>query len=152
MSNNIRINLKDYYPELYPKDYFINVNPKVLEAFIEFQKAEWSYDRKIRYHKSFYSLDQNPYLENYSLDMNQSVDAMIDELSHKEMMDYLLHSISKLPEKESTRIIRYYFEDKSLLQIAEEDGVSITAIHLSIQIGLKKLKKILSKENYSLYD
>lgn len=152
MSNKIKINLKDYYPELYTEDFFIEVNPEVFEAFIEFQRAEWRYDRKIRYHKSYYSLDQNPYLENYSLNMNLSVNEMIDDLSHKEMMEYLLHSISQLPEKESTRIIRYYFEGKSLSQISEEDGVSITAIHLSIQIGLKKLKKVLSKENYSAYD
>ena len=128
MSNKIKINLKQYYPELYNNDYFIEVDQEIVNVFIEFQRAEWNYNQKIKYHKSYYSLNSQPYLENESLNMNLSAD---------EMMDYIFCCIRKLPKKESSRIIRYYLEGKNLIQIAREDHVSITAVHLSIQLGLK---------------
>lgn len=84
--------------------------------------------------------------------MNLSADKMINDLSHKEMMDYIFCCIRKLPKKESSRIIRYYLEGKNLIQIAKEDHVSITAVHFSIQLGLKKLKEVLNKDDYSLID
>ena len=97
MSNKIKINLKQYYPELYNNDYFIEVDQEIVNVFIEFQRAEWNYNQKIKYHKSYYSLNSQPYL-------------------------------------------------------AREDHVSITAVHLSIQLGLKKLKEVLNKDDYSLID
>ena len=152
MSNKIKINLKQYYPELYNNDYFIEVDQEIVNVFIEFQRAEWNYNQKIKYHKSYYSLNSQPYVENESLNMNLSADKMINDLSHKEMMDYIFCCIRKLPKKESSRIIRYYLEGKNLIQIAREDHVSITAVHLSIQLGLKKLKEVLNKDDYSLID
>lgn len=152
MSNKIKINLKQYYPELYNNDYFIEVDQEIVNVFIEFQRAEWNYNQKIKYHKSYYSLNSQPYLENESLNMNLSADKMINDLSHKEMMDYIFCCIRKLPKKESSRIIRYYLEGKNLIQIAREDHVSITVVHLSIQLGLKKLKEVLNKDDYSLID
>ena len=149
MSSKIKINLKEYYPKQYDKDYFIEVNQEIVDAFLEFQKSEWRYKNKIRYYKSYYSLDNQPYLEIEALGLNLSANKIIDDLSHKEMMDYIFCSIKELPEKEGYRIIRYYLEGKKLNQIAKEDNVSITAVHLSIQIGLKKLKEALSKD-YSL--
>ena len=56
MSNKIKINLKQYYPELYNNDYFIEVDQEIVNVFIEFQRAEWNYNQKIKYHKSYYSL------------------------------------------------------------------------------------------------
>ena len=70
MSNKIKINLKQYYPELYNNDYFIEVDQEIVNVFIEFQRAEWNYNQKIKYHKSYYSLKSQPYLENESLNMN----------------------------------------------------------------------------------
>ena len=114
MSNKIKINLKQYYPELYNNDYFIEVDQETVNVFIEFQRAECNYNQKIKYHKSYYSLNSQPYLENESLNMNLSADKMINDLSHKEMMDYIFCCIRKLPKKESSRIIRYYLEGKKL--------------------------------------
>ena len=42
MSNKIKINLKQYYPELYNNDYFIEVDQEIVNVFIEFQRAEWN--------------------------------------------------------------------------------------------------------------
>ncbi len=99
MSNKIKINLKQYYPELYNNDYFIEVDQEIVNVFIEFQRAEWNYNQKIKYHKSYYSLNSQPYLENESLNMNLSADKMINDLSHKEMMDYYFVVLGNFQKK-----------------------------------------------------
>ena len=52
-------------------------------------------------------------------------------------------AINKLPEIERRRIKKYYFDEKTQQQIANEEGVNIRSIQYSLNIALKKLKEFL---------
>ena len=144
MSNKIKINLKQYYPELYNNDYFIEVDQEIVNVFIEFQRAEWNYNQKIKYHKSYYSLNSQPYLENESLNMNLSADKMINDLVTsnkglyrrysddfiviipnitKEKFEIIFNSIKEILNQNGNPVLKdektrvYYYEEEKLKNI-----------------------------------
>lgn len=66
-----------------------------------------------------------------------------DEIIKKATFDELKKAIELLPEVQKRRIKKYYFDDKTQQQIANEEGVDIRAIQYTLNIALKKLKEIL---------
>ena len=81
---------------------------------LNFKELNVIITKKFKYHKSYYSLNSQPYLENESLNMNLSADKMINDLSHKEMMDYIFCCIRKLPKKEKFQNNKILFRRKKL--------------------------------------
>ena len=62
---------------------------------------------------------------------------LINRMTIKELKD----SISELPENQKRRVIKYYFEDKTLEEIAKEEGCSKVAIKYSIDNAIKNISK-----------
>lgn len=68
-------------------------------------------------------------------------------LSQKEENENLSKTIGSLldspilSEKQKSQIYKYYFEDKTLMQIGEEYGVTREAIRQNIQKGLNKIRE-----------
>ena len=52
-------------------------------------------------------------------------------------------AIAQLKSIQRERLIKYFFEGKTLLQIAAEEGKSYSTVYESYQTALKKLKKYL---------
>lgn len=59
----------------------------------------------------------------------------------------LKKAINSLSDIQKRRIKMYYFEDKTLREIAEIEHCKIMSVKDSIDVGIKKIKKIL---NYDL--
>ena len=58
----------------------------------------------------------------------------------------LLHkAISKLPETQRRRLLLYFFGELSYEQIAKLEGCTKMAVKGSVDIALKKLKKLFEK-------
>lgn len=55
----------------------------------------------------------------------------------------LWNALNTLPETQGLRIDACIIEGKSMTEVAEADGVSVAAVHKSIQQGLKSMKKYL---------
>ena len=66
-----------------------------------------------------------------------------DIVSHRIQSKKLREAIVHLPKTQRTRLLLYYFEDKTYQQIAEMEGCTIMPIKRSIDAALKKLKKFL---------
>lgn len=67
----------------------------------------------------------------------------LEEQVLKKLEEERLHrAISQLPEIQRRRIILYYFEDLTYEQIAELESCTKRAVKFSIDLALKKLKKI----------
>lgn len=66
-----------------------------------------------------------------------------DEIINKSIFEDLIKAVNMLPEIQKRRIKKYYFENKTQKQIAEEENVDIRAIQYTLHIALKKLKEIL---------
>ncbi len=58
-------------------------------------------------------------------------------------IETLYQAITKLTEKQRSRLTRYYFADFTYKQIAEMEGCTISSIKQSIDAAIEKLKKIL---------
>ena len=56
-------------------------------------------------------------------------------------VETLRQAIAKLPEKQRSRLVLYYFGDFTYEQIAEMEGCSKRAVKFSVDIALKNLKK-----------
>lgn len=70
---------------------------------------------------------------------------MDDEIIKKTNYESLMSAINLLPEIQKRRIKKYYFDEMTQQQIADEEGVDIRSIQYSLGIALKKLKKLLDK-------
>ena len=58
----VRINLRDFYP-FTQEDTYIEVSAEVANMMNAFERAEASYERKIRRYKAYYSLDHKSGIE-----------------------------------------------------------------------------------------
>ena len=75
---------------------------------------------------------------------NKPID-LDDEIIRKTNYESLMTAINSLPEIQKRRIKKYYFDEMTQQQIADEEGVDIRSIQYSLGIALKKLKKLLDK-------
>lgn len=117
----------------------IEVSEEIYRVFDKFElqdiKELNEYDRHIEHSEIF---ENN--LEARVKDKPLSLE---DEIVRKSTFDELKKAIELLPEVQKRRIKKYYFDDKTQQQIANEEGVDIRAIQYTLNIALKKLKEIL---------
>ena len=117
----------------------VEVSKEVYKAFDRFELDDLSelneYDNHIEHSELFEN--------NLERRMKDKPISLEDEMIRKSTFDELKKAISQLPEIQKRRIIKYYFEDKTQQQIADEEMVDIRAIQYSLNIALKKLKEIL---------
>ena len=66
-----------------------------------------------------------------------------DVIIRKVTFEKLHYAIQQLSEIEKRRIKMYYFEDKTLEEIAKIENTSHQAISKSLQNSIKKLKNLL---------
>ena len=66
-----------------------------------------------------------------------------DEYEYQEEIERLHQAIQKLKPIQKERIIKFFFEDKSMRQIAEEEGINHSAVSKSIASAIENLKKFL---------
>ena len=70
---------------------------------------------------------------------------LLETIVQKEEMDFIKVAINTLSELQKSRIVRYFFQEKTLQEIADEDKTSCAAVYYSIQCGIKNLKKFLEQ-------
>ena len=70
-------------------------------------------------------------------------DPVEDEIERLADKERLLNAMNALKELQRKRVYAYFFEDKTQLEIATEEGVKLFAVQKSINSAIKKLKKIL---------
>ena len=117
----------------------VEVSKEVYKAFDRFELDDLSelneYDNHIEHSELFEN--------NLERRMKDKPISLEDEMIRKSTFEELKKAITQLPEIQKRRIIKYYFEDKTQQQIADEEMVDIRAIQYSLNIALKKLKEIL---------
>lgn len=137
----VKINLRDFYP-YEQEDAYIEVSTEVAEMMKSFERAEASYERKVRRYKAFYSLDQKNGIERSIIFTSHSP----EELYERKLTREELHAaIAQLPDKQAKRIYAHYLLSMSKEEIAKAEGVSWRAVHQSIQQGLSRMEKNLKK-------
>lgn len=71
---------------------------------------------------------------------------LTDEIAERNLTDEkLLLAIKELPKLQQRRLIKYYFREKNLEEIALEEGCSKVAVKYSIDNAIANLRKKLKK-------
>ena len=131
------INLKDYYPWYLTNEY-IEVSDEVAAELRAGKLAEAAHAERVRYNKSYYSLDCDDGIE-YS--------ACVHEPSPQELLErmdrfcHLWNALNSLPEIQGRRIDAHIILGKSVKEIAEAEGVHEESVRQSIKRGLERMKK-----------
>lgn len=119
----------------------VEVSKEVYQAFDMFElqdiKELNEYDRHIE-HSEIYENS----LEIRVKDKPMSLE---DEVIRKSTFDELKKAIDMLPEVQKRRIKKYYFEDKTEQQIADEENATHQSVHIILERAIENLKKILKK-------
>lgn len=113
------------------------------EVITEYQNAEAKERmRKLRYTHPF-DITDGEFEEHYpELVVKENI---LEQICLQEEKQLIREAIDKLTDIQKRRIIAYYFEDKSIREIAATEGVNISKIEKSISLALKKLKFFLSE-------
>lgn len=117
----------------------IEVEESIYDAFDKFELEDLKeineYDRHIE-HSEIY--ENNLYAR--ALYKPVSLEELFTQ---KLEYDELKNAIDQLSKIQKRRIIMYYFEDKTLREIAGIEHCQIMSVKESIDAGIKKIKKIL---------
>ncbi len=115
------------------------ISKEVYDAFDSFELEDISQIHKVRKH-----IEHNEVYEEtlYQRSAVESI-SVEDEVSAKILNEELKLAINNLDEIQKRRIIKYYFEDKTLEEIASEEGTSHQAVSKSIHRAIVEIKKII---------
>ncbi|NLU24420.1 MAG: hypothetical protein GXW99_06870 [Clostridiales bacterium] len=83
-----KINLRDLYPDFYKADCIIDIPEEVLSVFVEHERREAAYARKMYRYKAQYSLDRADGIENAI----QFVSYSPDEIYERKLTTQQLHA------------------------------------------------------------
>lgn len=79
--------------------------------------------------------EHHPEIASYTLE---------EEVVANEKAEQVRSAIAQLKPVQKERLVKYFFEGKSLLQIAKEEGKSYSTVYESYRAALKKIKKLLT--------
>ena len=148
----IIVNLKSLYPEHYKEDMPIEITTEIFEIIDSYEHMESAYDRKLRYHKVYYSLERSPYVEIHRENFNRKDTAYLDNMIHDDLLKLIIEGIQNLSIIQRKRIYKRYVEGKSLQVIAKEENCTKQSVFKSISKALDKLRIILEKNGYDVTD
>lgn len=133
----IEINLREFYPECYKSDYFVEVPDEVDELLILLRRHEQSQRRRIYKNKAHYSLDIYENVERETMLKSPSAEEVFEQLAEQEQ---LYDAMMALTHKQRTRLYAYFFLNMSYSKIAEQEGVDVSTVRKSVQQALRKLQ------------
>lgn len=117
----------------------VEISEKIYQTMNSFELDDISelneFDRHIEHSEVF---ENN--LNDRAMDKPISLE---DEVIRKTSFDELKKAINMLPEVQKRRIKKYYFEDKTERQIADEENATQQSVHIILERALENLKKIL---------
>ena len=124
----------------------VKVSEEVFKAFDKFELEDISQLHKVDKHIDMRVIDNTEYMDiilfNNALNDEISIE---EQIENKILQEELKKAILELSEVQKRRVIKYYFENKTLQKIAEEEGCSITSVKESLDSSINKLRKKLKK-------
>ena len=124
----------------------VKVSEEVFKAFDKFELEDISQLHKIDKHIDMRVIDNTEYMDIILFNNAVNDEISIEEqIENKILQEELKKAILELSEVQKRRVIKYYFENKTLQKIAEEEGCSITSVKESLDSSINKLRKKLKK-------
>lgn len=145
------INLKKYYSTYYTEDVFVEVSDEVAEVMRLSVREMKNYERRIRYHRAFYSLDAYSWMENYALEHGISPEEILlqaeEETAREKLASDLSEALCHATPTQARRVYDYYITGISQREIARREGVHNSKVCVAIQRGLKNMRRYYEARN-----
>ena len=147
------VNLKKYYYPLIREDVFVDVSDEVAECLLQLHREEERIRRKIRYHKAYYSLDNNDGIERSALDaLLPSPEDILLEQEERRLeqlkLQRMKQAIAGLPVKQANRLQMRYLNSMTYKALAEAEGISHGAIFHSVQDAMRNIRLQFQKNHW----
>ena len=126
---------------------------EVVEALLLMRREENNRTHKIWYHKAYYSLDCEDGIENCAFDFTaKSPEEILVEREEEQVylatLELLAEAMENLTEIQSRRIHARYILGKKLIEIAAEEGVSVSVVQQTVKSGLKRMRSYFEKKKW----
>lgn len=151
------INLKRYYYPLVKTDVFMEVPDEIADALLHLRREENNRERKVWYHKAYFSLDCEDGIENEAIGWAQPSpeDYMIraeDEAAHELLLEHLREAIGTLTPTQARRLHMRYMLEMKYREIAEAEGISQTQASDSVRAAVKRLRNYFKKQKWTRHE
>lgn len=124
----------------------VKVSEEVFKAFDKFELEDISQLHKVDKHIDIRVIDNTEYMDIILFNNAVNDEISIEEqIENKILQEELKKAILELSEVQKRRVIKYYFENKTLQKIAKEEGCSIASVKESLDSSINKLRKKLKK-------
>ena len=124
----------------------VKVSEEVFKAFDKFELEDISQLHKVDKHIDMRVIDNTEYMDIILFNNGVNDEISIEEqIENKILQEELKKAILELSEVQKRRVIKYYFENKTLQKIAKEEGCSIASVKESLDSSINKLRKKLKK-------
>ena len=122
----------------------VNVSEEVFKALDKFELEDISQLHKKDKHIDMRSIDNTEYMDIvlYNNVINDEI-SIEEQIENKIMQEQLKKAINELSKIQKRRVIKYYFENKTLQKIATEEGCSIASVKECLDSSINKLRKNL---------
>ena len=90
-------------------------------------------------------IEQIELTDNFTTDLDTS---LIDEILHEERKETVQKALDLLPEIQREVVILRYYHDLKVKDIAIITGVGVSTVQSRIYQGLRKLEKVLEREEF----
>ena len=127
------INLKDYYPWYLTNEY-IEVSDEVAAELRAGKLAEAAHAERVRYNKSYYSLDCDDGIEYSACVHEPSPQGLLERMDR---FCHLWNALNSLPEIQGRRVDAHLILGKSYREIARDEGVDKSAVRNSVLCGIE---------------
>ena len=138
-----QINLKDYYPDYYHEDHFIDAPDEVVEVLQTSKRESLNHQRNIFRQHMNYSFDYHNGVENQVLCPVLSAEELFLQL---QTSNALAEALASLSPTQARRISLKFFDNLSNAQIAKQEHISLAVVNHSLEKALKNLKKPLAEK------
>ena len=129
------IKIKDYYG-IYQE---IPVSDEIYEEFRNFHRQEDRLNKYKNYHGCYVPFED---IENDPT--SDAFDPLTDEMIRQEENRRLYRAIAELTPLQRKRIFMF-MENMNYTEIARKEGTTIPSVRKSIELALKKLRRLLSE-------
>ncbi len=119
----------------------IEISNTIMEFFINEKRKEKKQRNEFDRHIEHSEIYENN-LQSRLIDKSISLE---DEFTNKQIYNELKDAINCLTDVQKRRIQMYYFENKTLKEIAEIEGCSIMSVKDSLDLAIHNLEKKLKK-------
>lgn len=115
----------------------VEITEKVYQAFDKFELEDISQIHKFRKHIEHSEV----YEETLEHRMIEKPITIEEEVEEKILIEDIRNVINSLPDIQKRRLKKYYFEDRTLEEIAAEEKCTKVAVKYSIDIALEKISQ-----------